>query len=502
MSIMELLKQVGGDDLRSALKELVEEYDVTILPCGPDKRPRTDLVGAWKDLQQRPNNEIELAHWFKNHDGYWGAVTGKNFNVIDIDSYKDDSLKPWVVENLPPSPLKAISRSGGEHRYYATDPELDLPTGQFNGIDTRGKGGYIIIAGPGYQLSWESDEDFWKFEDLPTLGVQHLAALQARKQVVKKEASGDWHERMLQYTSKAVARGDSDEKILADYKEWTEAGYSHEQTLREMKTAIQGARDKGWAPTEDRPIPVRGISDAFDMETDKPQEFLGKGFIAAGFRIFLIGAPKIGKSQFVLEMLSTAAVGGEFLGYRWDKPHRVLWLQAEIRGPYVGVRLRPLFDSFSEQQQQLLRRNFLWTDRGDIDLAENFNRLRDLIKVIKPSIIAVDPMANFFTGDESNNAEVNNFLKKLNSLTDEKQLNLTTPPAVVLVHHTRKGARDTDGFEGARGASSLSGWMDTGLMLTKHEDGTKLSFMLRNGKWPRDRVMKMNTETLRFEEVE
>ena len=299
---------------------------------------------------------------------------------------------------------------------------------------------------------------------------------------------------MLKRTGQMVAHGEPDEAIYALAESVTEAGWTVEETLKDLRKMVKGAREKGWSPDDSSPIPVRSMTDAFAIEKDKPTEFLGEGFIAAGFRVFIIGAPKIGKSQFVLQMLSTAAVGGSFLGYKWNQPHRVLWLQAEIRGPYVGVRLRPMYDSFSTHEQQLLSRNFLWTERGDIDLVDNFERIRTLIKTVKPSLIAIDPLSNFFGGDESNNAEVN-------GLVDEKNLGFSQPPALILVHHTRKGAKESDGFEGARGASSMSGWMDSGMMLTRHDDGVKLTFMCRNGKWPRDRVIRLRDDTMKFAEV-
>jgi hypothetical protein len=70
-----------------------------------------------------------------------------------------------------------------------------------------------------------------------------------------------------------------------------------------------------------------------------------------------------------------------------------------------------------------------------------------------------------------------------------------------LVHHTRKGATEKDGFEGARGASSLVGWMDTGMMLTKADQGVNLNFMLRNGPWPKPKHIKISTDTLKFVEL-
>ena len=484
-----------GEELREALHEYATEYDVSIVPCRPDKTP---YVTEWRNLQERPNTEQELENWL-DHEGLWGAVTGRLFNVVDIDSHKDPQHLDWAKEHLPYTPLKGASQNGGQHWYYrATD--LDVPTTQFDGIDTRGRGGYVCFAGGRYAMAWHGDSSFHGFDDLPALEPQHLYLLQCRRQV-KDSGGGDWWSRMLKRTGQMVAHGESDEAIYALAESVTEPGWTVEETLKDLRKMVKGAREKGWSPDDSSPIPVRSMTDAFAIEKDKPTEFLGEGFIAAGFRVFLIGAPKIGKSQFVLQMLSTAAVGGSFLGYKWNQPHRVLWLQAEIRGPYVGVRLRPMYDSFTTQEQQLLSRNFLWTERGDIDLVDNFERIRTLIKTVKPSLIAIDPLSNFFGGDESNNAEVNGFLKRVNWLVDEKNLGFSQPPAVILVHHTRKGAKESDGFEGARGASSMSGWMDSGMMLTKHDDGVKLSFMCRNGKWPRDRVIRLRDDTMKFAEV-
>ena len=490
---MRQLIQNEGEDLAPALEELVMEYGVSLLPCADNKRPTWN---TWKELQQRELNPQELSEVVE-HPGIVAAVTGKQFNVVDIDCHKDGEALEWAVKNLPYTPLVGRSQSGGYHFYYATSP-VTVPTGQFHNIDTRGVGGYICFAGGKYKIEWRDDQDFHSFDDLPALDWKHLQALQSRRKSAEKLGSTDWHDTKLRTVAGMVHAGKSDDYILSHCEEWTEQGYSVEQTIEEITVMINGARDKGFEPEG---IQVRSLNDAFQLEKHKPDEYLGHGFIAAGFRCLVIGAPKLGKSQFVLQMLTSAACGGDLLGYQWDRPHRVLWLQAEIRGPYVGVRLRSMVESYLPHEQELLNENFFWTERGDLNLVDQFDQVKDLIKLIKPEIIAIDPLANFFAGDEANNAEVNAFLKKVNALTDEKLLQLPKPPVIILVHHTRKGATEKDGFEGARGASSLVGWMDTGMMLTKADQGVNLNFMLRNGPWPKPKHMQISHDTLKFEEL-
>jgi hypothetical protein len=46
----------------------------------------------------------------------------------------------------------------------------------------------------------------------------------------------------------------------------------------------------------------------------------------------------------------------------------------------------------------------------------------------------------------------------------------------------------------------MQGWMDSGIMMTRHEEGIKLTFELRNGPWPQNRVVKLDEDSLRFVE--
>ena len=75
--------------------------------------------------------------------------------------------------------------------------------------------------------------------------------------------------------------------------------------------------------------------------------------------------------------------------------------------------------------------------------------------------------------------------------------------SVVIVHHTRKGqGHQGNTFESIRGAGFLYGWFDSGLMLGKKGSDAMLSFELRNGEGMDPKLVSLNTDTLRFEEIE
>jgi hypothetical protein len=482
--------------VREAVIELATEHDVHLIPCSKDKK---SLV-SWKSYQRRQPRESDLENWFSEFPKcYWGALTGRPFSVVDLDTHHDESVVDWAKQHLPFTPLTATTQNGGEHWFYSSMPnEVTVSAGA--GVDVRSFGGYVIVAGNGYEWHWKDDDDFHVFADLPGLDRGHIKAIDSRRNRGTAGNGTEWRNTVLSWTARCVALGYSNERIMRECVRFTENGWTDSQTIADVKTMIDGARAKGWAPKrQDRPIELLSISDAFRLKEERPPEFLGDGFIFSGARIFVAGAPKIGKSQLVLEALTTAAVGGEWLGLKWNQPHKVLWLQAEIRGPYVASRILPLYSSFSEDERALIEQNFLWTERGDVDLMLNFERMQELFRRHQPTIIAIDPFQNYFAGEENSTSDLLPFLKMLNLLVDAGELGTENPPAVMLVDHTRKGARSDDGFDGIRGSGSKSGWFDSGILMTTDSSGAiRLQFSLRNGPRVDDRLVALHTSTMRF----
>lgn len=71
-----------------------------------------------------------------------------------------------------------------------------------------------------------------------------------------------------------------------------------------------------------------------------PDDLISKRLLTPGGMLVIGGAPKVGKSDFVLSLLVRMAAGVSFLGFEPPRPLRILYLQAEIQKPYLIERLR------------------------------------------------------------------------------------------------------------------------------------------------------------------
>ena len=139
-----------------------------------------------------------------------------------------------------------------------------------------------------------------------------------------------------------------------------------------------------------------------------------------------------------------------------------------------------------------------------MDLATQADQIRAIVEDHRPSFICFDPMSQFIHGiNENENSDVRDACTAIiNPLTDPDYIP-GLEMSVVIVHHTRKGqSNNHNTFESIRGAGFLYGWFDSGLMLTKKGSDAMLSFELRNGEGMDPKLVSLNTDTLRFEEIE
>ncbi|MDQ3687526.1 MAG: bifunctional DNA primase/polymerase, partial [Acidobacteriota bacterium] len=121
-----------------------------VFPLKPNKKPYTEH--GFKDASTDP--VMIRARWRKHKDAGIGVPTGKasGWFVLDVDVDKggDASLSALIEQHgdLPPT-LRAKSGGGGDHFYftYPADSGLTISEGKLGkGLDTRGEGGYIVVA--------------------------------------------------------------------------------------------------------------------------------------------------------------------------------------------------------------------------------------------------------------------------------------------------------------------------------------------------------------------
>ena len=227
-----------------------------------------------------------------------------------------------------------------------------------------------------------------------------------------------------------------------------------------------------------------------------------------GFLVFG-GAPKVGKSDFILSWLAHMAAGEPFLGMKPPRPLKIFYCQSEIHHEYLRERTQDvkiedglcarIGDHFMITPQLHLLLNEEGVEQLITDIREDFPQGG-------PDIIAIDPLRNVFdggAGGENDNAAMMSFLtQRVQKIAREVNPNA----AIILVHHTRKLSKEQfeeDPFQALSGASAIRGFYSSGMLLFRPDETRSqrhLHFELRNGPGiPYKRVDKINAQWIELE---
>lgn len=308
--------------------------------------------------------------------------------------------------------------------------------------------------------------------------------LDRERMVIQALSGKDWHDAMIRLVGSYVAKGLSDAEIHNLTQPLTLAGYTAQDTLKEVQVAIDGARKKGWTPDPQYADPAGlaaprittepATAASFDAPKRPPDlewfddvepiltgAYLVKGLLDAAAMSVVYGPSNSGKTFFAMDLAYHIAIGAPWRGRR-VKQASVLYLAAEGgRGVINRVAALKQVHGVLDVPLAVKRAGLdLLHDQADlqhiVDLsAEVRARLPDA-----PHLVVIDTLSRIMAGgDENSAADMTALIRNIDAIRE------VTGAHAILVHHTGK-----DTARGARGHSSLRAATDTEIEVANEDD--------------------------------
>lgn len=221
---------------------------------------------------------------------------------------------------------------------------------------------------------------------------------------------------------------------------------------------------------------MQSFGDLEEEEVDCREHWWRGTTLRAKSKTIVVGMPKAKKTFFVLGMGMAAASGSHFAGtsdeFKFPRPLKTFWFQGEMHKDDTKQRFQMMTRDMTSEQKALVRENFLFSAplRWDLMNPKHFMRMEYEIAKHQPELIFFDPFSKFNQVNENDNAEMLEVLDRFDCLIRKYGV------SIVLVHHTGKGAKSKiqnsgeNPFDVMRGASSLLGWMEAGMIIGPGED--------------------------------
>jgi hypothetical protein len=239
-------------------------------------------------------------------------------------------------------------------------------------------------------------------------------------------------------------------------------------------------------------MPAYRLRELLADKSPMPDDIIAPRVLTPGGLLVLGGAPKVGKSDFLISLLVHMAAGVTFLGFTPNRALRVYYLQAEIQYHYLrerlqGIRLDASVIAAALDNLIATPKLRLLLDEKGIALAAA--SIQEHFPDAPPDIICIDPIRNLFDGGKDGGGENDNAAMMFFLTERVERLRETVAPdcGIILAHHTKKMNRKAvqeDPFQALSGASALRGFYTSGLLMHRPDEDSsmrRLEIELRNG---------------------
>jgi RecA-family ATPase len=199
-------------------------------------------------------------------------------------------------------------------------------------------------------------------------------------------------------------------------------------------------------------LDIKSAAELFNTQFDDIR-WIVPGLIGEGLTL-INGAPKIGKSWFVLALAISASAGGKFLGKLEIPKTDTLYLALEDTKRRIHNRLVQL----SSPGLENLKIATQWKD-GYRGLSNFLSENRSI------RLIIIDTLARF-----ANIEDMNNYATTTVAMVHLKKIAETMGVAIVLIHHAKKigsNSNSADWMESALGSTGLTGATDSTIFISR-----------------------------------
>lgn len=239
-------------------------------------------------------------------------------------------------------------------------------------------------------------------------------------------------------------------------------------------------------------LPTFTLGALLDDTSPMPDDIIAPRVLTPGGMLVLGGAPKVGKSDFLISLLVHMAAGVPFLAFAPIRPLRIFYLQAEIQYHYLrerlqAIRIDPALMAAARDNLVATPKVRMLLDAGGVALT--IDAVRAHYGHSAPDILCIDPIRNLFDGGAEGGGENDNtamlfFLQaRIEALRDA----VAPDAGLILCHHTRKITKKQlieDPFMALSGAGSLRSFYTSGIIMHRPDEDRPermLHFELRNG---------------------
>jgi hypothetical protein len=181
-------------------------------------------------------------------------------------------------------------------------------------------------------------------------------------------------------------------------------------------------------------------------------------------KVALIGASKLRKSFFALQLALHLAAGMQFVGWMIPKRRKVLLVQLEMKASHFHRRLRRMAHTLGITRAVIDSNLQIINGRGttvDMDAVAAY------AKEFGAEIIIFDPLYKLLQGDENSAADMKPVLAGFDRLAE------ATGAAIMYVHHDAKGnPADRNVRDRGAGSNVLGRDYDCCITMTAHRDNT------------------------------